>query len=100
MSAGAFTVTRALRVHGPHGALSCEEVRLPDIPRFPYSLLWGERSICSVANLTRQDGRDFMALAATVALRPVVQVFALQDASRAVALLRRGEVQGAAVLRP
>jgi propanol-preferring alcohol dehydrogenase len=73
---------------------------MSDIPAFPYSLLWGERSICSVANLTRRDGREFMELAARVHLRPAVQSFPLHEADVALASLRNGSLQGAAVLVP
>jgi propanol-preferring alcohol dehydrogenase len=71
---------------------------MSDIPAFPYSLLWGERSVCSVANLTREDGRAFMALAARLDLRPAVQIYPLADASVALQALAAGKVQGAAVL--
>jgi propanol-preferring alcohol dehydrogenase len=62
--------------------------------------LWGERSICSVANLTRRDGQQFMELAARVDLRPAVEVFELHEANRALEYLRRGKLTGAAVLQP
>ena len=73
---------------------------MSDIPRFPYRYLWGERSLSSVANLTRKDGRDFMRLAADVELQPSVEVFALEQANEALARLRSGKLQGAAVLAP
>ncbi len=73
---------------------------MSDIPSFPYSLLWGERSVCSVANLTREDGEQFMQVAARVDLRPTVQVFDLAAANEALARLRSGQLTGAAVLRP
>jgi propanol-preferring alcohol dehydrogenase len=71
---------------------------MSDIPSFPYRLLWGERSVCSVANLTRADGREFMRVAGEIDLRPVVQEFALEHANEALAALRAGKVHGAAVL--
>jgi propanol-preferring alcohol dehydrogenase len=78
----------------------CAGIHMSDIPAFPYNLLWGERSICSVANLTRLDGQQFMQLAAQVDLRPTVEVFELHDANRALEHLRHGKLTGAAVLRP
>ena len=71
---------------------------MSEIPRFSYELLWGERSLCSVANLTRQDGQDFMRLAAELDLKPVTQTFDLEHANEAIAALRAGDVRGAAVL--
>ena len=82
------------------GRVVCAGIHMSDIPSFPYSLLWGERSICSVANLTRGDGREFMKLAGQIDLRPSIQTFALQDANQALDQLRRGVLQGAAVLIP
>jgi propanol-preferring alcohol dehydrogenase len=73
---------------------------MSDIPSFPYDSLWGERSICSVANLTRADGADFMAVAARVDLRPKVEIFGLSRANEALGNLRRGMLNGAAVLTP
>ena len=80
------------------GRVVCAGIHMSDIPAFPYELLWGERSICSVANLTRRDGRDFMELAARVRLRPVVEGFALERANEALESLRGGRLRGAAVL--
>jgi alcohol dehydrogenase, propanol-preferring len=80
------------------GRVVCAGIHMSDIPAFPYSLLWGERSVCSVANLTREDGRGFMALAARLDLRPAVQIYPLADASVALQALAAGKVQGAAVL--
>jgi propanol-preferring alcohol dehydrogenase len=73
---------------------------MSDIPAFPYEILWGERNIRSVANLTRADGREFLALAPAVPVRTEVEVHALEDANRALERLRAGEVRGAAVLVP
>jgi propanol-preferring alcohol dehydrogenase len=73
---------------------------MSDIPSFPYELLWGERSICSVANLTRRDGSEFMALAARVELRPSIETYTLTRANEALENLRRGALNGAAVLVP
>ena len=71
---------------------------MSDIPSFPYRLLWGERSVFSVANLTRADGLEFMKVAEEVDLRPVVREFPLERANDALASLRAGDVHGAAVL--
>jgi propanol-preferring alcohol dehydrogenase len=73
---------------------------MSDIPSFPYRLLWGERGVVSVANLTREDGRDFMRLAATLQLDPSVEVMPLTAANDALARLRAGKLEGAAVLVP
>jgi propanol-preferring alcohol dehydrogenase len=90
----------ALRALRKGGRVVCAGIHMSDIPAFAYSLLWGERSITSVANLTRRDGREFMALAAQVQLQPVVEAFALRDAGVAIDKLRSGTLRGAAVLVP
>jgi propanol-preferring alcohol dehydrogenase len=71
---------------------------MSDIPEFPYRLLWGEREICSVANLTRKDAEDFMTVAPRVPVRTHIETFPLDDANEALERLRRGRLQGAAVL--
>ena len=73
---------------------------MSDIPAFPYSLLWQERSLCSVANLTRRDGDEFFALARRVLVQTTVQTFPLAQANEALHRLRTGQIQGAAVLIP
>jgi propanol-preferring alcohol dehydrogenase len=73
-------------------------IHMSDIPSFPYSLLWGERRVESVANLTHRDGLEFMQLAAQIELRPAVQTYALEEANQVLAALRAGELRGAAVL--
>jgi propanol-preferring alcohol dehydrogenase len=73
---------------------------MSEIPAFPYALLWGERSLCSVANLTRRDGMEFMDLAGRVPLETAIETLPLESANVALARLRRGEVQGALVLVP
>jgi propanol-preferring alcohol dehydrogenase len=73
---------------------------MSDIPSFPYDLLWGERAVRSVANLTRDDGHAFLALAALMKLRVEVQPFPLAEANAALEALREGRVRGAAVLVP
>ena len=73
---------------------------MSDIPQFSYELLWGERTVCSVANLTRRDGEDFLAIAPKVPVRTTVQTFPLTAANEALARLREGKLKGAAVLIP
>ena len=73
---------------------------MSDIPAFPYEDLWGERAIVSVANLTRADGIEFLALAAEVPIRSATTQFPLEDANVALELLREGRLEGAAVLVP
>ncbi|MFE8604882.1 zinc-dependent alcohol dehydrogenase family protein [Archangium violaceum] len=80
------------------GTVVCGGIHMSDIPAFPYSLLWGERTVRSVANLTRQDGLDFLALAPRVPVHTEVQPFPLEAANEALAALREGRVRGAAVL--
>ena len=82
------------------GILVCGGIHMSDIPSFPYALLWGERSIQSVANLTRADGERFMRLAAQITLRTETIPFALEKANEALAALRAGTLSGAAVLVP
>ena len=72
---------------------------MSDIPAFPYDLLWGERSLGSVANLTRLDGEEFLALAPLVPVRTEVTMYALEDANAALHDLRAGRLRGTAVLR-
>ncbi len=80
------------------GTVVCGGIHMSDIPAFPYSLLWGERVVRSVANLTRQDGLDFLALAPRVPVHTEVQPFPLEAANEALEALRSGRVLGAAVL--
>jgi len=93
-------VPAALAAVRKGGRVVCAGIHMSDIPAFPYALLWGERSVCSVANLTREDGREFMRVAAQVDLRPAIEPFALEQANDALGRLRRGELRGAAVLLP
>jgi propanol-preferring alcohol dehydrogenase len=90
-------VPAALRALARGGRVVCAGIHMSDIPSFPYELLWEERSVCSVANLTRRDGEELLALAPQVPVRTEVEVFPLEHANEA--LVRRGEVRGAAVLR-
>ena len=93
-------VPAALAVVRKGGRVVCAGIHMSDIPQFPYSLLWGERSIVSVANLTRADGAQFMRLVSTLELHPAVERFPLAAANEALARLKRGELKGAAVLVP
>ncbi|HTY02500.1 MAG TPA: zinc-dependent alcohol dehydrogenase family protein [Rhodocyclaceae bacterium] len=95
--AGAL-VPLALRHVRKGGTVVCAGIHMSDIPAFPYADLWGERVIRSVANLTRQDGIEFLALASKVPIRSAVTAFPLDQANLALARLRSGRLQGAAVL--
>jgi len=91
-------VPQALKAVGKGGTVVCGGIHMSDIPSFPYAILWEERSICSVANLTRRDGEEFMALAPKVPVRTQVETFPLEEANDALNRLRIGKLQGAAVL--
>ena len=91
-------VPTALRAVAKGGTVVCAGIHMSDIPSFPYSILWGERAVRSVANLTRRDGEEFLALAPRVPVRTEVRTFPLERANEALQALRRGEVRGAAVL--
>jgi alcohol dehydrogenase, propanol-preferring len=91
-------VPAALAATVPGGVVVCGGIHMSDIPSFPYRLLWQERVLRSVANLTRADARDFLALARTIPLRTEVTPFALEDANAALIALRTGKLRGAAVL--
>ena len=80
------------------GTVVCAGIHMTDIPSFPYELLWGERSIRSVANLTRRDGEEFLALAPRVPVRTEVETFPLAEANEALGRLRSGQLRGSAVL--
>jgi propanol-preferring alcohol dehydrogenase len=81
------------------GIVVCGGIHMSDIPQFPYDLLWGERILCSVANLTRQDAEDFMRVAPRVPVRTFFDTFPLADVNKALDLFRRGRVRGSAVLK-
>ena len=91
-------VPAALRATAAGGTVVCAGIHMSDIPAFPYEILWGERVLRSVANLTRRDGEEFLALAPRIPVRTEVRPFPLDDANAALDTLRRGDVQGAAVL--
>jgi propanol-preferring alcohol dehydrogenase len=92
-------VPAALRAVAKGGVVVCGGIHMSDIPSFPYALLWGERTVRSVANLERRDGDEFLALAPRVPIRTTVVPFDLEDAPTALARLRDGRLEGAAVLR-
>jgi alcohol dehydrogenase, propanol-preferring len=91
-------VPAALRAVGKGATVVCGGIHMSDIPSLPYELLWGERVLRSVANLTRADGEEFLALAPQVPVRTSVEEFPLADANMALERLRLGKVRGAAVL--
>jgi alcohol dehydrogenase, propanol-preferring len=93
-------VPRALRAVNKGGTIVCGGIHMSDIPAFPYRILWEERTITSVANVTRRDAEDFMALASRVPLHTTVETFPLAQANEALARLREGNLKGAAVLLP
>jgi propanol-preferring alcohol dehydrogenase len=90
----------ALRAVRRGGTVVCGGIHMSDIPAFPYELLWGERTLRSVANLTRQDGEAFLALCPEIPIRTEVTAYPLPDANEALADLRKGRLSGAAVLTP
>jgi propanol-preferring alcohol dehydrogenase len=91
-------VPAALRAVARGGTVVCAGIHMSDIPSFPYEILWGERSVRSVANLTRRDGQEFLALAPEVPVRTEVVPFTLEEANEALDALRSGHVRGVAVL--
>jgi len=93
-------VPAALKAVARGGTVVCAGIHMSDIPSFPYDLLWGERAVRSVANLTRRDGEEFFGLLARTPVRTVVEEFPLAAAGTALDRLRAGAVRGAAVLRP
>jgi alcohol dehydrogenase, propanol-preferring len=92
-------VPAALAALSKGGVVVCAGIHMSDIPSFSYDLLWGERAVRSVANLTRQDGEEFLELAPRVPVHTEIREFRLEEASEALQHLRAGELQGAAVLR-
>jgi propanol-preferring alcohol dehydrogenase len=93
-------VPSALSVTDKGGAVVCGGIHMTDIPSFPYELLWGERRVVSVANLTRRDADEFMTLASKISIKTTVHPFSLFDANDALQQLRTGKIEGAAVLVP
>ena len=93
-------VPAALKAVRKGGRVVCAGIHMSDIPAFPYSLLWEERALLSVANLTRQDGLDFLRLVPQIGIITSTTVYPLREANRALADLRAGRFEGAAVLTP
>jgi alcohol dehydrogenase, propanol-preferring len=93
-------VPAALRAVGKGGTVVCAGIHMSDIPAFPYRILWEERVVRSVANLTRRDAEEFLALAPRVPVRTHTEAFTMGDANVALARLREGRLRGAAVLVP
>jgi len=91
-------VPLGLRAIRKGGVVVCAGIHMSDIPSFPYSLLWGERRVVSVANLTRKDGREFLALASGMPIKTAITPYPLEQANQALEDLRRGRLSGAAVL--
>jgi alcohol dehydrogenase, propanol-preferring len=91
-------VPTALKAVRRGGIVVCGGIHMSDIPSFAYELLWGERSVCSVANLTRKDAEEFMKIAPSARIRTSTEAFLLNDANQALERLRKGELRGAAVL--
>jgi len=88
----------ALKALAKGGVLVCGGIHMSDIPAFPYELLWDERCLCSVANLTRRDAEEFLPLSGRARIRTTVQTYALEEGNQALQDLRTGRVEGAAVL--
>jgi len=93
-------VPLALRSVRKGGRVVCAGIHMSDIPAFPYEILWGERELCSVANLTRRDGEEFLPLAAQIPVTTTVHAYPLEQANEALDDLRHGRFSGAAVLVP
>ena len=91
-------VPLALAAVAPGGSVVCAGIHMTDVPAFPYRLLWGERTLRSVANLTRRDGDELLALAPAANLRPAARAYPLTEANAALSDLRAGRFEGAAVL--
>jgi alcohol dehydrogenase, propanol-preferring len=93
-------VPAALRAVRKGGRVVCAGIHMSDIPSFPYHLLWGERQLVSVANLTRQDGLDFFKIVPQAGIRTQTMAFPLAEANEVLEKLRTGQILGAAVLQP
>src|SRR4029077_13823123 len=93
-------VPTALRAVRKGGCVVCAGIHMSDIPSFPYNILWEERQLLSVANLTRSDGMEFFAIAAQAGIKTHTTVFPLREANEVLSKLRSGQITGAAVLRP
>ncbi len=93
-------VVKALKDIRKGGRVVCAGIYMSDIPSFPYELLWGERELCSIANLTRQDGEEFFAEAAALGITTEIHTFPLKEANRAIDMVKNGKLKGPAVLIP
>jgi propanol-preferring alcohol dehydrogenase len=91
-------IPQALRSISKGGTVVCAGIHMSDIPSFPYSILWGERIVRSIANLTRQDGEDFFKIVSLTKIKTEIEIFPLEEANRALEKLRDGRIRGAAVL--
>lgn len=91
-------VPKSLKNIKKGGVVVCAGIHMSDIPSFPYHILWGERTICSIANLTRQDGEEFLKLAPQIPIKTTVQTFNLSEANAALNALRIGKIKGAGVI--
>ena len=91
-------IPEALRHTAKGGTVVCAGIHMSDIPGFPYSILWGERVVRSIANLTRRDGEEFFDIVPKARVRTEVETFRLEDANEALDRLRAGRIRGAAVL--
>ncbi|HUI91114.1 MAG TPA: zinc-dependent alcohol dehydrogenase family protein [Chitinivibrionales bacterium] len=92
-------VPAALRAVSKGGVVVCGGIHMSDVPSFPYGILWGERSVRSVANLTRADGEEFFSIVSKVPVKTSVTALPLREANRALEMLRKGSVEGAIVLK-
>lgn len=93
-------IPAALAAVDKGGVVVCGGIHMSEVPAFSYNLLWGERTVCSVANLTRRDGEDFFEIAPRVLVRTTVETFPLEQANEVLDKLRHGQIHGAAVLTP
>jgi propanol-preferring alcohol dehydrogenase len=91
-------IPEALRHIAKGGTVVCAGIHMSDVPGFPYSILWGERTVRSIAKLTRRNGEEFLDMAPSAGVRTAVETFRLEDANEALTRLRDGRVRGAAVL--
>ncbi len=92
-------VSAALRALAKGGIVVCGGIHMSDIPSFPYADLWGERAVCSVANLTRRDGKEFLEIAPRIPVKTKTKTFSLQEANTALEKFRAGKLEGNAVLQ-
>jgi len=91
-------IPQALKYTAKGGTVICAGIHMSTIPAFAYSLLWGERSVCSIANLTRRDGEEFFSIVPRARVKTEVEIFPLEAANEAIQRVREGKVRGAAVL--